>query len=120
MNYFIAKKEDLKNLINYFENEPFYVYVRPIFGCRENQCHYNVNKYVSEYGGERIVGYFFIKSLDTIIAIKHSIWKYKGEYLDITPFKDERFYNAFIESNKINFKSLEFVNDKVNKIEFNI
>jgi hypothetical protein len=59
-----------------------------------------VLQYVSLYGGKRILGYYFIKEIETnkIIAIKHSVWKNTyDKIIDITPFSDNRNYNIFLQ-----------------------
>ena len=66
--------------------------------CLENDCHNNVHKYVHNYGGERISGYYLITDAyddNYGCAVYHSIWRNTyGELVDITPFYD-RSYNVF-------------------------
>lgn len=75
------------------------------------------------YGGKVIKGYYFVTNLDTgsCIAIKHSIYMNTyGEFIDITPFSDNREYNLFLENDKINYKYLEFNNIQIQSLGFNI
>jgi hypothetical protein len=67
--------------------------------CVVENCHNNVNHYVSTYGGEKITGYYLITDIGDDnygCAIYHSIWKNNyGELVDITPFEDNRKWNIF-------------------------
>ena len=121
----ITKKGDssLKTICKLLDNRPIIVKTNPKFGCKENLCHWNVNKYVNDYGGKKITGYYLITNIkddNLLIAIKHSIWENKGKLIDITPFSDNRKYNVFIESKNINFKSIELYKSHVQSLEFNI
>ena len=127
--YRLTKKDDesFKNLIeNIFKDEissSFFVkcYKKPL--CIENECHKNCLIYSNMYGGKVIKGYYFITNLDTssCIAIKHSIYMNTyGEFIDITPFSDNRKYNLFLENDKINYKHLEFNNIQIQSLGFNI
>lgn len=64
--------------------------------CSELNCHTNVLRYVTTYGGERKIGYYFVQDLVSgrFEAILHSIVKKDdGQLIDITPFADGREYN---------------------------
>jgi len=63
-----------------------------------NQCHNNVARQVSMYGGAQVKGYYVAVSESTSdwIAIKHSVWKRDDELIDITPVDDNRTHNIFI------------------------
>lgn len=102
-NYRLPKKnDDFKNILEYFKNKPFKVKLNAKPNCFENNCHVNVDNYVSMYGGEKIKGYYLIYDIDNnrFIAIHHSIWKNTyGDIIDITRFSDGRKWNLFIESN---------------------
>lgn len=65
-----------------------------------NDCHNNVNKYVNWYGGERIIGYYWLEDIDhnTFYAISHSIVNTRNGIRDITPFNDQRPNNLFSSS----------------------
>ena len=68
--------------------------------CTPNNCFNNVARYVSEYGGEQVYGWYLITSLDDETdgtAIAHSVWKRDGILIDITPHNDPREYNLFTE-----------------------
>jgi hypothetical protein len=101
-NYRIPNsKDNFDNIINFFGNKPFKVKIERRTNCLENRCHSNVNNYVSMYGGERVNGYYLIFDIDNnkFLCIRHSIWKNTyGDLIDITPFKDDRKWNLFIES----------------------
>lgn len=77
--------------------------------CTKSNCHNNVNKYVHNYGGERITGYYLITDVDEPkygCAIYHSIWKNTyGNLIDITPFEDNREYNIFAAMSEENYYS---------------
>lgn len=61
--------------------------------CKELQCHTNVLEYVNIYGGEHVLGYYFIKNIvnERYEAILHSIVKKEGQLIDITPFCDRQY-----------------------------
>ena len=63
-----------------------------------DNCHNNVKIHKSIYGGEAIIGWYFIKGFNTIQAIRHTVWKNKNRIIDITPFRDKRKYNLFAKS----------------------
>ncbi len=63
-----------------------------------NNCHNNVKNHKKLYGGESVIGWYFIQGFDTIQAIRHTVWKSKEKIIDITPFKDKRIYNIFATS----------------------
>lgn len=65
--------------------------------CRPLNCHNNVIRYIDTYGGEHILGYYFIQHIDTLRfeAVLHSVLKKNGVMLDITPFDDNRELNLF-------------------------
>jgi hypothetical protein len=68
--------------------------------CTPNNCFNNVARYVHEYGGEQIYGWYFITSIkdeNDGTAISHSVWKKDGKLIDITPHNDPRSYNLFAE-----------------------
>jgi hypothetical protein len=71
------------------EYEPAYDY---------NNCHNNVKIHVDIYGGETVLGWYFVKGFNTIQAIRHTVWKDKNKIIDVTPFKDGRSYNIFAKS----------------------
>jgi hypothetical protein len=77
--------------------------------CKDYNCHNNVNKYVNDYGGKRITGYYLITDIDNErygCAIYHSIWENTyGNLVDITPFDDFREYNMFSVSNTTEYYS---------------
>lgn len=65
---------------------------------RENECHNNVAKHVSYYGGSQIKGYYLAvdKYSTQWAAFGHSVWLRDDMLLDITPVSDERTHNIFI------------------------
>ena len=85
-------------------------------------CHNNVNHYVSEYGGEKISGYYLItdNTDDSYgCAIYHSIWKDNYDrLLDITPFSDNRNYNMFsILNTKEYYSGILYDGEKYNTLQ---
>ena len=74
------------------------VHVTPKHHCKMWNCHNNTITYTEWYGGQRLLGYYLLKCLDSgrLLAILHSIVrKESGELMDITPFDDNRTYNMF-------------------------
>jgi hypothetical protein len=69
--------------------------VDPVPGYDENNCHNNVLIHCDIYGGERVIGYYFIEGFSTIQAIRHSVWKNNNNLVDITPYKDSREHVIF-------------------------
>ena len=64
--------------------------------CTERNCHNNVVEYVNWYGGNRILGYYFLEDSGRFIAILHSIVRtWDDKLIDITPFNDGRQFNMF-------------------------
>ena len=95
--------DNFTNVLNYFKNSPVKIKVESRSNCTENNCHNNVDLYVSMYGGNKITGYYLVYDMDNnrFIAIRHSIWKNTYEDLvDITKFSDNREWNLFIESDR--------------------
>lgn len=75
-----------------------HVPVTPKPHCKEWDCHNNSLRYISLYGGERLLGYYFLKEVATenLVAILHSVVRREnGQLIDITPFDDERPINMF-------------------------
>ena len=58
-----------------------------------DDCHNSVRNYVSIYGGQQILCFYFVQGFNDLQAIKHSIWHNGTEYIDIMPYKDGREYN---------------------------
>ena len=69
---------------------------------KENDCHNNVLRYVSTYGGQQIKGYYLAvdRHSEVWAAFGHSVWKRDSELIDITPVSDERTHNIFIWNDK--------------------
>ena len=65
--------------------------------CKEWDCHNNCLKYTNWYGGERVIGYYFLENTESnrIGAILHSVVRKDNGIIDITPFLDNRYYNIF-------------------------
>jgi len=95
-----------------FEEIVHKIPITPKPHCVPNNCFNNVARYVSEYGGEQVYGWYFITSIDDEndgTAISHSIWKKGGKLIDITPHNDSREYNLFAE--KLNLETeVEYYN----------
>lgn len=69
-----------------------------------DDCHNSVRNYVSIYGGQQILCFYFVQGFNDLQAIKHSIWHNGTEYIDIMPYKDGREYNIIgvIDKNSLN------------------
>ena len=81
-----------------FEPVAYRIPITPKPHCLPNQCHNNVARYVSEYGGEQVRGYYFITNIDDDsdgCAIYHSVVYKDGVFIDITPHNDTRTHNLF-------------------------
>ena len=51
-----------------------------------HNCHNNTNTHVEIYGGNSVVGYYFLEGFNTIQAIRHSVWEtVKDKLIDINP-----------------------------------
>lgn len=61
--------------------------------CKALCCHTNVLTYINTYGGEHVLGYYFIKNVlnGKFEAILHSIVKKSDKLIDITPFNDREY-----------------------------
>lgn len=79
-------------------------------------CEYNCDSYISKFGGEKVEGVYVLKHITLPIyqLVRHFIIFDGKDYIDVTPFEDNREYNWFIPI-KINLyntfiQSLEFIN----------
>lgn len=63
-----------------------------------DNCHNNVKTHKSLYGGESVIGWYFVKGFNTIQAIRHTVWEIDNKIIDVTPVKDKRKYNLFARS----------------------
>lgn len=79
-------------------------------------CEYNCDSYIKRFGGEKIEGVYVLKHncLQLYQLVRHFIIFDGKDYIDITPFDDNREYNWFIPI-KINsynmfFQSLDCIN----------
>lgn len=63
-----------------------------------DNCHNNVKTHKSLYGGESVIGWYFVKGFGTIQAIRHTVWEIDNKIIDVTPVKDKRKYNLFARS----------------------
>ena len=61
-------------------------------------CEYNCDSYIPRFGGEKIEGVYVLKHnfLQLYQLVKHFIIFDGTDYIDITPFEDNRQYNWFI------------------------
>lgn len=77
---------------------PGYVGVDPWIHSNINDCHNNVLRYIDLYGGERIIGYYWLEDLtnNRFLAISHSVLlTLDGKITDITNYEDHRERNLF-------------------------
>lgn len=91
--------EDLKN----FARELFCDYIQAVEVNYEaayeyNNCHNNVEIHKQIYGGQSVIGWYFVEGFGTIQAIRHTVWNNSDKLIDVTPFKDKRSYNIFATS----------------------
>lgn len=129
-NYRLARPSDegfrflVKKIFKSKISDSFYVKCLKKPLCIENECHTNCIKYSTRFGGERILGYYFITDIDDTtkcVAVKHSIYKNNiGDKIDITPFSDKREYNIFIPHENVNFKHIVVNNNEIQLLGFNI
>lgn len=77
--------------------------------CTELNCHSNVLNYINTYGGDHLIGYYFIKNNvnQQFEAILHSIVQKNNILVDITPFSDDREYNIVGLLNKVTLDDLK-------------
>ena len=95
---FIARESDSLNacLVHLGCSPLGMVVIKPWCHARYHDCHNNVLRYIDWYGGERIEGYYWLSTSGGFVAIRHSILHHSsGEFLDITPFSDERTLTLF-------------------------
>lgn len=73
-----------------------HVRVDPHASCDADQCHSNVNNFITSHGGSPVLGYYILESAWTYQAVLHSVWlSPDGELMDITPAADGRTANVF-------------------------
>ena len=106
LNFDISKPTDkcilLLREVCLFEPVVYKIPITPKPHCVPNDCHNNVARYVSEYGGEHVKGYYFITNIDDDsdgCAIYHSVVRKDGVLIDITPHNDTRTHNLFAAVN---------------------
>ena len=79
---------------------PIYLEISPRPLCGEYQCHRNVNTYVANYGGSRVLGYHFIEYGSSLIGVLHSVWRNTyGKLDDITESEHAFTRRLFVEIN---------------------
>jgi hypothetical protein len=67
----------------------------PNLNYEYNDCHNNVLTHVREYGGNQVLGYYFLSGFGVIQAIRHSVWDNYDRLVDVTPYRDSREYIVF-------------------------
>lgn len=86
--------------------------VTPKPHCREWDCHNNAIQFVDWYGGDRVVGYYWLHDElnKRLVAILHSVVRREtGDLVDITPFCDDREFNVFsiLKNQETNYTQTE-------------
>jgi len=63
-----------------------------------NCCEFNVDSYIRRFGGEKIEGCYVLKhtTLPLFQLVKHFVVKQDNDYIDVTPFEDQRVKNYFL------------------------
>jgi sugar/nucleoside kinase (ribokinase family) len=124
LNFDISKPTDkcilLLREVCLFEPVVYKIPITPKPHCVPNDCHNNVARYVSEYGGEHVKGYYFITNIDDDsdgCAIYHSVVRKDGVLIDITPHNDTRTHNLFAAVN--DELTFSFVNTRMSKLNRN-
>ena len=75
-----------------------HVLVDPDLNHEYDNCHNNVLNHVQQFGGEPVIGYYFISGFSTIQAVRHSVWYDHDSLIDVTPYRDGREYIVFGKS----------------------
>jgi hypothetical protein len=88
--------------------------VDPDLNYKANNCHNNVLEHVAAYGGERVIGYYFLESDAKFWAILHSVWDNYDGLVDITPYQDRRQIVVFgkLRTQHTNYETLDQTKEK--------
>jgi len=94
--------KDLRKFLSLHNfQKPIEIKITPKPLCKINDCHNNVIKYISKYGGERVIGYYILKEegKNNFVGVTHSVVKKGEKYIDITPTTHSECNNVFIPTN---------------------
>jgi len=80
---------------------PVYIDVKPELWCKQSNCEMNVDKYIEQNGGEKVIGYkiWYIKR-KYIEAERHVVYRKDGEYRDLTFNTDGEDLILFVPDSK--------------------
>lgn len=80
---------------------PVYIDVKPELWCKQSNCEMNVDKYIEQNGGEKVIGYkiWYIKR-KYIEAERHVVYRKDGEYRDLTFNTDGETLILFVPDSK--------------------
>lgn len=79
---------------------PVYIDVEPELWCKQSNCEMNVDKYIEQNGGEKVIGYkiWYIKR-KYIEAERHVVYRKDGVYRDLTFNTDGEIKILFVPDN---------------------
>ncbi|MEL4410626.1 hypothetical protein [Shewanella algae] len=64
---------------------PIYIDVKPELWCKQSNCEMNVDKFIEQHGGEKVIGYkIWYTKRKYIEAERHVVYRKDGEYIDLT------------------------------------
>lgn len=80
---------------------PIYIDVEPELWCKQSNCEMNVDKYIEQNDGEKIIGYkiWYVKR-KYIEAERHVVYRKDGVYRDLTFNTDGETKILFVPDNK--------------------
>ncbi|RAT10781.1 MULTISPECIES: hypothetical protein [Lonsdalea] len=81
--------------------DPVYIDVEPELWCKQSNCEMNVDKFIAQHGGEKIIGYkiWYIKR-KFIEAERHIVYRKDGKFRDLTFNEDGEDKVLFVHDNK--------------------
>ena len=99
------------------EFEPFYINVKPGAGSVPNECFSNVDDYVTQHGGQKVIGWQIWEWPGIFAEAElHAVWKSaEGEYLDVTPKAESKI--LFLPDPKSSFTGSRVNNVRVALLE---
>lgn len=67
------------------QKDPIFVNVEPELWCKQSNCEMNVDKFITEHGGDKVIGYkiWYLRG-KFIEAERHVIYCQDGQYKDLT------------------------------------
>ncbi len=88
------------------EYEPVFVPVIADSKSLINECFYNVDAYIAEHGGQRVIGRSIWQRANVMIeAVAHAVWKSPdGELIDVTSHGNEISAILFLATPKMTYE----------------